>query len=515
MGAGMQLAGLRADGTEFPAEISLSSIQTEGGAIALAAIRDVTERQRASEEISRLNRAQEEQLAQLREAQAALTHQATHDALTGLPNRVLLVDRLEQALAIARRTGHSTAVFFVDLDRFKHVNDAAGHAAGNEVLQRVAGALRSALRPMDTVARVGGDEFVAVASELISTMDAVEVGERLVAAVRQSAAAEQAATSVTASVGISVTTAGASPAETILHEADTAMYHAKSRGRDRVEFFDVALAERAAQWSAVERSIRGAIEDGRVHVHYQPLVELTGGGIVTVEALARITDADGADLPPESFIPVAEESGLIGQLGADVLRIACQEVRRWSDSGGSEPPLAVAVNLSPRQLMRDGLDTMVQDILAAARQRPQNLHLEITETALMEFTPEVIGRLERIRDLGVEIGVDDFGTGYASLTRLRRLPISFVKIDRSFVGGLGVDIEDERIVAAVVDLARGLGLRSIAEGVETGEQLAALRRFGCDEAQGFLFSRPLESARLAATLSELAARARDLVGSAI
>ncbi|MDT4933490.1 MAG: hypothetical protein QOK11_1382, partial [Pseudonocardiales bacterium] len=286
--------------------------------------------------------------------------------------------------------------------------------------------------------------------------------------------------------GIAVSVGGRGTAETLLSEADTAMYHSKSLGGGRAELFDPALRRQVQQGTVARRMLQSALDERRVIAHYQPIVDLASGSVAGFEALARIAEHDGSILSPAAFVPVAEESGLVVQLGAQVLGTACEEAKSWHAKC-----LPVAVNLSSRQFVPGDLAALVREGLERSGLQPGCLHLELTETAVMDLQPNVLSQLGGIRDLGVEVGLDDFGTGYASLTHLRRLPLTFVKIDQSFVQGLGTDHEDEGIVSAVIDLAANLGLRSIAEGVETADQLARLRELGCDHAQGYLFARPL------------------------
>jgi EAL domain-containing protein (putative c-di-GMP-specific phosphodiesterase class I) len=306
---------------------------------------------------------------------------------------------------------------------------------------------------------------------------------------------------VAASVGIAVSVAGRGTAEILLNEADNAMYRAKSLGGRCAEVFDAALGRQVQERSDGQRMLQSALDDRRVIVYYQPVVDLGTGSVSGFEALARITDRDnGTILPPAAFIAVAEDSGLIVPLGAQVLEMACHEAHRWQHAGPPEPQMTVAVNLSSRQFEPGDLPRLVRATLEQTGLDPSCLHFELTETAIIDLRPDILQQLGRIRDLGVQIGLDDFGTGYASLTHLRRLPVTFVKIDQTFVQGLGVDQEDERIVAAVVDLAANLGLRSIAEGVETTAQLDRLRELGCDQAQGYLFARPLPPSEVPAAI---------------
>jgi diguanylate cyclase (GGDEF)-like protein len=498
-GTSAELELLDADGTAVPVLVGSSSLDVDGDRLACLTFTDLSAHKAQEREIARLSRAQDERMVELQSVQAALTEQVTHDALTGLPNRTLLVDRIEQALAVSKRTRRCTAVLFVDLDAFKHINDTRGHAEGDEVLQRVGERLVSVLRPMDTVGRIGGDEFIVLAPEVDGHLYAAAMAARLIGELNR-ADAGGVRERVAASIGISVSVAGRGTAETLLHEADTAMYRAKSLGGGRAEMFDAALGRQATQRARAQRTLDSALDERRVVIHFQPLVTLGSGRIAGFEALARITERDGTILPPSDFIPVAEDSGLVVPLGAQVLALACHEARSWEPPGIADLSLTVAVNLSPRQFGSGDLTEVVQRTLEAAGLPASCLHLELTETAIMDLHPDILRQLERIRDLGVEMGLDDFGTGYASLTHLRRLPLSFVKIDQSFVQGLGIDDEDERIVAAVVDLAANLGLRSIAEGVETEAQRDRLRGLGCDQAQGFLYAPPMPSSGVPAAI---------------
>jgi diguanylate cyclase (GGDEF)-like protein len=491
LGATLELELLDDNGVAVPVLVGASPLDVDGDRLTCLTFTDLRAQKAQDREIARLSNAQAERLADLQQAQAALTVQATHDALTGLPNRTLLIDRIEQALAHARRSGHCIAVLFIDLDRFKQVNDTYGHAAGDTVLCNVANKLVALLRPMDTVARIGGDEFVVLAPDVDSHADAVDMGARLAVELMRRPARAAEAAPLAASIGIAVSVGGRATAESLLSEADTAMYQAKSLGGARAEVFDAALGRQLRKRTLAQRMLQSALDDRRVIVHYQPVVDLPDGRIAGFEALARIAQPDGAILPPAAFVPVAEDSGLVVPLGAQVLTTACREARGWQPVERPGQSLTVAVNLSARQFEPGDLTSIVQETLQQTGLDPTCLHLELTETAVFDLRADILNQLGRIRDLGVQIGLDDFGTGYASLTHLRRLPLTFVKIDQTFVKGLGHDAEDDRIVAAVVDLAANLGLRSIAEGIETDEQLDRLRALGCDQAQGYLFARPL------------------------
>jgi diguanylate cyclase (GGDEF)-like protein/PAS domain S-box-containing protein len=485
-----------ANGRVVPVQVGTSPLDLDGELLTCLTFTDLTASKAQDREIARLSHAQAKRMADLQDAQVALTEQATHDPLTGLPNRSLLMDRIEQALSHARRSGRCVAIIFVDLDRFKQVNDAQGHAAGDIVLQTAADRLVAALRPMDTVARIGGDEFVVLAPDVDSHLNAVDLSTRLIASLSHRSDRSEDGEPVIASLGISVSVAG-STAESLLNEADTAMYQAKTLGGGRAEVFDPALRRQVLARTMAQKMLQSALDDRRLMAYYQPIINLSTGSVSGFEALARISEHDGSVLAPAAFISVAEDTGLIVPLGEQILGIACEEARRWQAAGSQVP---VAVNLSARQFEPGDLATIVRERLDHCGLDPTRLHLELTETAVIDPRPEVLDQLGDLRALGVQVGLDDFGTGYASLTHLRSLPLTFVKIDRTFVEGLGTDHEDEGIVSAVVELAANLGLRSIAEGVETQEQLDRLRELGCDEAQGYLFARPCPPEGVAAAL---------------
>ncbi|MCU1378171.1 MAG: putative signaling protein [Acidimicrobiales bacterium] len=492
---------LDADGHTVPVLVGSTPLVVDNHAFTCLTFSDLRAQKAHEREIARLDRVQTERLAQLEEAQAALAYQASRDALTGLPYRAVLVDRIDQALASARRSGRCTAVFFVDVDRFKDVNDTQGHAAGDAALQRIAAQLAASVRPMDSVARMGGDEFALLAVEVDSHQHAIDIGNRMVSELSTLPRQNRDGELFSASVGISISDRGRGTAETLLHEADMAMYKAKGNGGGRSEVFDAALGLEAQQRANAKVALQSALDEGRAVAYYQPIINLAAGHVTGFEALVRITERDGSLVAPIAFIPAAEESGLVVPLGATVLAIACQEISRRRPQWTPLRPWNVAVNVSARQFEPGDLPAIVQRNLEAAELDPGRLHLELTETAIMSLGTSILKQLAQIRDLGVEVGLDDFGTGYASLTHLRQLPLSFVKIDQSFVQGITTDPEDEGIVSAVIGLAAQLGLRSIAEGVETPEQLQRLREFGCDEAQGYLFARPQPSIEEAMTVA--------------
>lgn len=498
LGATVELDLVDSSGATVPVLAGASPLEVDGDDLTCVTFADLSAQKAQEQEIARLSEAQAERMVELQDAETALTEQATHDALTGLPNRGLLFDRTNQALFHAKRSGLCTALLFVDLDEFKQVNDTRGHAAGDAVLRMVADRLVALLRPMDTVARIGGDEFVVLAPDIASELDAIDLSARIITELLRRPDRTADDDHFAASVGITVSVGGRGTADILLHEADTAMYQAKALGGGRAEVFDAALGRQIRERSSAQRMLQTALDESRISVHYQPILDLATGSVAGFEALARITAHDGALIHPAAFIRVAEDSGLVVPLGAQVLATGCREMRDWQAPVRPEHKLTVAANISPRQFQHD-LTLVVRETLKQTGLDPACLHLELTETAVIDLRPEVLDQLVQLRDLGVEIGLDDFGTGYASLTHLRQLPLSFVKIDQSFVQGTGR--EDERIVSAVVDLARNLGLRSIAEGVETSAQLVRLRSLGCDQAQGYLFARPMPPGDVPAALA--------------
>jgi diguanylate cyclase (GGDEF)-like protein/PAS domain S-box-containing protein len=434
-------------------------------------------------------------------SQAQLAHQALHDPLTGLPNRTLFLDRLGHVLARRRPPGEAVAVLFVDLDRFKVVNDSLGHAAGDQLLVALAERLRHALRPADTVARFGGDEFTILCESVADAAQAAAIAARVGELIAQPFAIEgEDDVVLTASVGISLSAGGpdtgADRPETMLRDADAAMYRAKERGRARHELFDEQMRAGAVQRLQLEQWLRRAIERDELRVHFQPEVRLADGRVEAVEALLRWQHPERGLLLPADFLALAEETGLIVPVGAWVLTEACRWAARLTGAGpgGSSP--GVWVNLSARQLAMPDLTGTVAEALAGAGIAPDRLCLEITESALMEDAEATLATLRSLKDLGVGLAVDDFGTGYSSLSYLRRFPVDFIKVDRSFVDGLGHDPEDTAIVAAVVGLAHSLGLVPVAEGIETAGQLAELRRLGCELGQGHLFAPPVPGEEL-------------------
>jgi diguanylate cyclase (GGDEF)-like protein/PAS domain S-box-containing protein len=429
------------------------------------------------------------------DAEARTRHMALHDDLTGQPNRALLLDRLQQALARSQRGGGGVAVLLIDLDGFKHLNDSFGHHVGDELLQALAPRLAAAVRPSDTLARLGGDEFVVLCEDVDDARQAIRLARRLRQAWEGHFDLSRGEVFITASTGISFCLGGRQTAASMLREADAAMYRAKERGPDQLELFDEVLRARAMHRLRVENEFRRAIERGELRLHYQPCFDVATGAIVGVEALMRWQHPDRGLLGPGEFIAVAEESGLIVQAGRWALAEAARQVASWQRTIPGAELLGVSVNVSARQLGGGNLRVDVADVLAESGLAPNTLGLEITESVLMEGS-DWPAAAEDLRRLGTTLLLDDFGTGYSSLSYLKRLSLDVVKIDRSFIDGLGSDPDDSAIVAAIVSLARTLGLTVVGEGVETEQQLTELRRLGCEVVQGFLLSSPLPAAGL-------------------
>jgi diguanylate cyclase (GGDEF)-like protein/PAS domain S-box-containing protein len=469
-----EIALVRPDGSVVPVLAQLLVHSDENGDFEFfsGVLRDISDRKQI-----------EEQLA----------HQATHDPLTGLPNRVLLLDQLQFALSRARRHQRSVAVLFLDLDHFKVVNDSLGHSLGDRLLMAIAERLKTALRPGDTVARFGGDEFVLMCEQLTSENDVVAIAKRVDDAISGSFTIDDTEIFVGVSIGIAVSTESTTDPETLIRDADAAMYRAKARGRARFEIFDSAMRDSAVDRLDIENALRRSLERHELRVFYQPIVDLAKGHIAGVEALVRWEHAERGLLLPNDFITIAEETGLIVPIGRWVLDHACRQVQRWQASIECTPDLIVNVNLSGRQLGHPELVGDVRAILDETGIDPAHVELEITESVLMDDVEMSDQTLGQLRALGVKLVVDDFGTGYSSLSYLRQVPVDVLQVDQSFVSGLGRDQGDSAIVAAIVNLAHTLGLQAVAEGVETPDQLDELRRMGCDLAQGFHLSRPIDS----------------------
>jgi diguanylate cyclase (GGDEF)-like protein len=420
-----------------------------------------------------------------------LAHQAHHDPLTGLPNRTLFGELLEHSLRRAQRSGSAVAVLFMDLDRFKVVNDSLGHDAGDELLEALGARLAGVLRPGDVVARFGGDEFTVLCEDLepgVADRQAIGVAERLIDATRAPFRIGAEEQFVSASVGIAISLSGTDRPEALIRDADAAMYRAKERGKDRCEVFDEQMRERARERHETENALHRAVARGEFRVFYQPIISVRDGTCVGVEALARWQHPERGLLTPVDFLGAAEETGLVVPIGAGVLEEACARAVSWRAALPSEEQFRLSVNLSGRQLVHAELAELVAGVLARVGLRPDALCIEITETVLMEDIDAGVAAVKALKALGVRVSIDDFGTGYSALGYLRQFPVDDVKIDRTFVERLGTEPEDAAIVAAVVSLGHALGVTVTGEGVETEAQLAILRDLGVDAAQGYLFA---------------------------
>jgi diguanylate cyclase (GGDEF)-like protein/PAS domain S-box-containing protein len=478
---------LTSGGERIPVRVNTSTLDVDSAVVLCLTFADLTHQNAQRREIERLGRAQANRMLELENAQAALTEQATHDALTGLPNRILLIDRITQALALARRSGQSTGLLFVDLDRFKRINDTRGHAAGDSVLRQVAQRLVSVVRPMDSVSRLGGDEFVVLLPAVADAEGAVLVANRIAATINVPIQLDHGTVPVQASIGISVTDAkrvdhDPTP-ESLLQHADTAMYYAKSLGGSRTELFDAESTHNILEngpdaWSV---RIREALDQGRFVLHSQPIVELASGSVAQEELLLRMVDSAGELIPPLAFLPTAEKCGLITEIDQWVITQATKIA-----AGGP----TVAVNLSATSVGDPGVLDLIERELHYHGTDPGKLVFELTETALMQNLDRARLFAERLVALGCRFALDDFGTGYASFTYLKRLPVQYLKIDIEFVRELSHNLHDVSVVRAIVGLAGDFGQRTIAEGVEDEQTAEALRALNVSFGQGYHYGRP-------------------------
>jgi diguanylate cyclase (GGDEF)-like protein/PAS domain S-box-containing protein len=427
-----------------------------------------------------------------------LAYQAHHDALTGLPNRLLFQERLRQAIVHARRSGTMLALLYIDLDRFKLINDTLGHASGDALLRQVAWRLKSCLRETDTLARISGDEFTVTATGLKNPQHASIVAETILKALRDPFQADNQELYVTASIGISVFPQDALEAETLQRNADNAMYLAKSQGKNRFEYFLAEMSAARRQRLELETYLRRALERGEFCVHYQPQFDLQTGNLVGQEALLRWTHPKLGSIAPDQFIPIAEENELIVPIGTWVLQEACRQTATWQRAG--YPLKGMAVNVSAVQFQRPDFVNTIDDVLKSTGLEPRFLELELTESLVIRDVRESADKMEQLRALGVQISVDDFGAGYSSLSYLQRLPIDILKLDRSFMEDVKPEsVSSSSLVQGIVSLAHGLGIRVTAEGVETQQQLNLVHHSGCDKVQGFLLGRPSPAASALST----------------
>ena len=468
IGVGLEVMGLRKNGDVFPMDLRVSEFNQASRRHLICVMRDITQRKATEEKI---------------------LHMANHDALTGLPNRNLVQDRIHQAIARAQRSASTFAVMFLDLDKFKTINDSLGHNIGDQLLQIVADRIVKCLRDEDTVSRQGGDEFIVLLGGMRNPQDAAVVARKILDALSVPIVIGGRTLSTGASIGIALYPEDGKDVETLLKNSDTAMYCAKESGRNLYQFFAQEMNASATERLLLESRLRQAVTDGALQLHYQPLVSLADGRIVATEALVRWNDAELGNVPPAKFIPVAEASGLIVALGEWVLRQACRQLKQWQAQGIALPRMVV--NLSHLQFRQKNLAQTFSSIIEETGIDPHRLGLEITESTIMENPEVTIGTLKELKALGIELSLDDFGTGYSSLSYLKRFPIDKLKIDQSFIHDISTDASDEAMVTAIIAMAHYLGIRVVAEGVETDAQLAYLREHACDEYQGFLFSRPL------------------------
>jgi diguanylate cyclase (GGDEF)-like protein len=419
---------------------------------------------------------------------------ANHDPLTGLPNRTLFLDRLRQALVKKEQSGKMLAVAFLDLDQFKFINNSLGHHVGDLLLKEVASRLNGCLRNTDTVSRLGGDEFTMILDDIAKLEDSVLVAEKIFSAFAAPFRLEDHEVFVTSSVGITLYPADGETAEELLRNADTAMFHAKEKGRNNYQFFAEELNARMSERLSLKTGLRHALQRDEFLLHYQPRIDLASGRVVCAEALIRWQHPEKGLIPPAKFIPLAEETGLIMPIGEWVLRTACTQNKSWQVAG--LPPLRVSVNVSVRQFTQQNIVGVIRDILVETGLGPEFLELEITESVIMVNPDQAIKTLGELKGMGISIAIDDFGTGYSSLMNLKRLPLDIIKIDRNFVSGIAVEKSDETLVSTIISMGHNLGLSVVAEGVETDEQLAFLAERTCQEVQGFYLSEPLPPASL-------------------
>jgi diguanylate cyclase (GGDEF)-like protein/PAS domain S-box-containing protein len=480
---------MRRDGFEIPIEASVAPLRDhEGGAAgAVLVFRDVSAARTMTQQV---------------------IHSAQHDFLTGLPNRALLSDRVNYAIALATRHGKKVAVLFLDLDGFKHINDSLGHPIGDKLLQSVAGRLGECLRASDAVSRQGGDEFVVLLSEMEQPEDAAIAARRMLQAVAETHSVDQHDLHVTTSIGVSVYPDDGLDAETLIKNADTAMYAAKEGGRHIYRFFEPTMNVRAVERQLMEEGLRSAVERKEFTLHYQPKISLTTGRLIGAEALIRWAHPTRGEVSPAEFIPVAEDCGLILPMGKWVLGEACRQARAWVDAG--LPMATMAVNISSMAWRDEKFVAGVVAVLEETGLDPSALELEVTESVLMKHAESTVSTLEALRAIGVKVAVDDFGTGYSSLRYLSKFSIDALKIERSFIAGITGKGHDATIVSALIGMALSLNLRIVAAGVETAEQLKFLQVHNCDEAQGYYFSRPVAPEQFARLL-EAGAQEASLV----
>jgi diguanylate cyclase (GGDEF)-like protein/PAS domain S-box-containing protein len=458
----------RKNGDVFPAEVCLTALTVSGRPMLLATVRDITDRKAAEERVRYL---------------------AYYDALTGLPNRTLLQDRLEKALASARRRKDKLALLFLDLDRFKDINDSVGHSVGDLLLQEIGERLKTWGREQDTIARLGGDEFMIMVTEVRDATDAAVAAERLMDEMTAEFVVQGHSFSVNCSLGISIFPEHGADSETLIKNADAAMYSAKENGRNNFRFFTEEMNARVVERLTLENGLRLALEREQLSLVYQPQTDIATGRITGMEALLRWQHPDLGLIPPDKFIRIAENSGLILPIGEWVLRTACRQARKWQDEG--LPAVSIAVNVSAVQFRQEGFCELIRRVLRETGLGPQYLELELTESVLLANAEVMLLVVQELKAMGLTLAIDDFGTGYSSFSYLRQFRVNKFKIDRSFIRDVTVNPDDAAIAAAIISMAKSLRLKVIAEGVETEAQLSFLRKHQCDEIQGYYFSKPL------------------------
>lgn len=477
-GVPYELQLVRKDGTVFPVTVQGSSSELDGRPAAVGTVVDISRQKAAERKIREL---------------------ADFDALTGLPNRRLLHDRINQMIAVAERCQGNSALLFIDLDHFKRVNDSLGHSVGDDLLCAVAQRFQTVVRKVDTLARLGGDEFIVLLPE-ISTPAAADVARRLLEVSAQPFSVAGHALTVTPSVGIALYPQDGKDIDTLLKNADTAMYKAKELGRNSFQFYAAEMNTATLERLMMESSLRRALTDDEFELHYQPLIDLPSGEIVGVEALIRWRHKDLGLIMPDRFIPVAEDTGMINPIGDWVLCEACRQAQAWIDEGLSLQTMAV--NVAPVQFRQAGFVEVVAGALGASGLAAGRLELELTERTVMHDAEVTLGTLSALHRMGVCLALDDFGTGYSSLAYLKRFPVGKLKIDRSFIRDLEIDADDRAIASTIVSMGRNLRLKVLAEGVESAEQLELLRTMNCQMAQGYHFSRPVDAARMTELLRD-------------
>ncbi len=466
----MQFAfsGRQKDGNVIDVETFATSMNFNGGRAVVGSLYEITERMLMEE---------------------AIRHQAYHDPLTSLPNRILFNGRLSSAITKAQLDRTKLAVLFLDLDSFKNINDTRGHNTGDMVLQSIAGLLQGCLRESDTVARLGGDEYTVLLPHINHDEDAVMVAQKILAAVNQKWMLDGYRLSLTTSIGISIYPTDGRDAETLLRKADAAMYHVKELGGNAIRLYDPSLDAGSAELMQLESDLRTALENGELHIYYQPQVDMSTWMVSGVEALIRWNHPERGLLSPKQFVPLAEKTGLIVPIGEWVLRMACHEVKRWQDKGFES--LKLSVNVSAVQLLKQDFVDIVDRVLKRTTLAPENLQLEITEGMALQNLDALVPTLMKLSGLGVRLVIDDFGLGYSSLNFLKRLPVQSVKIDKGLINELSANADDSSIITALIAMAKSLDLDTFAEGVETEAQMSLLHKCRCDKMQGYLFSRPL------------------------